>query len=105
MLFKKKEADEALMKEFWKWFEEREKWIIETSKVDGMAVVEAVDKFLTPIFQYFKKSIEFQLGFNNGQGEFFFFDLKNKYLNRDAHKLSNLMPDKLKERWVFIIEH
>ena len=50
MLFKKKEADEALMKEFWKWFEEREQWIIETSKVDGMAVVEAVDKFLTPIF-------------------------------------------------------
>lgn len=104
MIFAKKQADETMIKDFWSWFAGREKWIIETYKTDGAAVVWAVDEKLTRVFSYFKKEIEFQLGFNDGKGEFFFFDLNNKNLNRDAKRFAALMPEELKNRWDFIIK-
>ena len=72
-LFEKKEMNTKAAEDFWTWFAENEEWIISTSKTDGMKVVFAVDDRIKPIFPYFKKELEFQLGFNNGKGEFFFF--------------------------------
>ena len=69
-----------------------------------MDVVWAVAAQLKPIFPYFTKELEFQLGYNDGQGEFFFFHLGNKNLIRDSAALKAMMPTSLKERWNFIIE-
>ncbi len=98
-------ADTEKMKLFWSWFEENENWIIDTYRTNGMAVVDAVDFNLKPAFTCYGIELEFELGFNNGKGEFFFFDLDNPSLNRDAQKLGELMPDTIKYRWSFIIEH
>ena len=103
-LFAKKEMDQAAARRFWQWFEEKENWIIETYKTNGMAVVWAIDEQLKPIFPYFKKELEFQLGFNEGKGEFFFFHFGNKNLIRDSAALEKMMPAALKERWSFISE-
>ncbi len=104
-MFFNKKADEEMMKSFWLWFEENEEWIIATSKTDGMSVVNAVDKKLSPAFACYRGEIEFQLGYNDGHGEFFFFDLNKRSLRKDAEKLASLMPAKLQENWTFIIEH
>ena len=103
-LFAKKEMDQSAAQRFWQWFEEKEQWIIETYKTNGMAVVWAIDEQLKPIFPYFKKELEFQLGFNNGKGEFFFFHFGNKNLIRDSAALNAMMPAALRERWVYISE-
>ena len=103
-LFAKKEMDKAAAGRFWQWFSEKEAWIIETYKTNGMAVVWTIDEQLKPIFPYFKKELEFQLGFNDGKGEFFFFHFGNKNLVRDSAALEAMMPTTLKERWTFISE-
>ena len=103
-LFTKKEMDKAAAARFWQWFVEKESWIIETYKTNGMAVVWAVDEQLKPIFPYFRKELEFQLGFNDGKGEFFFFHFGNKNLIRDGATLEAMRPDALKTRWTFISE-
>lgn len=94
-----------MLKSFWAWFEQNEEWIIATSKTDGMAVVNAVDEKLSPAFACYRVEIEFQLGYNDGQAEFFFFDLNKRALRKDAEKLASLMPAKLQENWTFLIEH
>lgn len=104
MLFAKKEMDVAAAKRFWAWFEEQESWVIENLRTHGMDVVWAIDAQIKPVFPYFKKELEFQLGFNNGKGEFFFFHFGDKNLVRDAEALEGLMPENLKERWTFIAE-
>ena len=104
MLFAKKEMDVAAAKRFWAWFEEQESWVIENLRTHGMDVVWAIDAQIKPVFPYFKKELEFQLGFNNGKGEFFFFHFGDKNLVRDAETLEGLMPETLKERWTFISE-
>ena len=94
------------MKAFWYWFLENEQWIIDRIKgPDAGEVVWALDAQLKPIFDYFKGEIEFELGFNNGQGEFFFFDLNSRGLRSDAEALSDRMPDALRDHWKMIIEH
>ena len=103
-LFAKKEMDRPAAEQFWQWFTESEEWIISTYKANGMAVIEAVDARLKPVFPYFKQELEFQLGFNSGKGEFFFFHLGNKYLIRDGEILKSMMPASLAERWVWICE-
>lgn len=103
-LFEKKEMDCNAAERFWNWFIEKESWIVETYKTNGMDVVWAIDAQLKPIFPYFKKELEFQLGCNDGQGEFFFFHLGNRNLIRDAAALKAMMPAALQERWTFIIE-
>lgn len=89
---------------FWKWFAENEEWIKDNIKTNGMSVINAIDAKLTPVFPQFKKEIEFQLGFNNGIGEFFFFHFGNKNLIRDAKQLAEMMPATLKSSWKFVAE-
>ena len=103
-LFTKKEMNTAAAEAFWRWFSEKEEWITANLKTNGMGVVLAIDTELKPVFPYFKREIEFQLGFNNGKGEFFFFHFGNKHLMRDGQILADMMPEELKERWTVILE-
>lgn len=103
-LFSKKEMDTAAAKAFWAWFAEQEEWILANLKTNGMDVVWAIDARIKPVFPYFKKELEFQLGFNEGKGEFFFFHFGNKHLMRDGERLAGMMPEGLRERWTVILE-
>lgn len=103
-LFAKKEMDIIAAKKFWNWFVENEQWIIDNINTNGMDVIWAIDAQIKPVFPYFKKELEFQLGFNNGIGEFFFFHFGNKNLISDAQKLNKLMPESLRKNWTFIAE-
>ena len=102
--FTRKEMNTSAAQSFWNWFAEKESWIIDNINTNGMDVVWAIDAQIKPVFPYFKKELEFQLGFNNGQGEFFFFHFGNKDLVRDAQALKNMMPAGLAEHWTFIAE-
>ena len=104
MLFDKK-TDEMSMREFWDWFIENEGWIIENVKTDREDVFSGVDQALAPVFYYLKKDLEYEFSYNGEKWEFFFYYLNVKELNRDALKLAQMMPEDLKNRWVFIIEH
>lgn len=103
-LFAKKEMNTAAAEQFWKWFSEKESWIIETLPTKGADVVWAIDAQIKPVFPYFRRELEFQLGYNDGVGEFFFFHLGNKNLIRDGQALKDMMPAALAERWNFILE-
>ncbi len=103
-LFGKKEMDKIAAKNFWVWFVENEEWIVGNIKTNGMEVVDMVDAEMKPIFPYYKKELEFQIGFHEGKGEFFIFYMGNKNLKRDAEILKGMMPAKLSERWTFVIE-
>ena len=103
-LFSKKEMDTAAAEAFWAWFAEQEEWILANLKTNGMDVVWAIDARIKPVFPYFKKELEFQLGFNEGKGEFFFFHFGNKHLMRDGIILAEMMPEGLRERWTVILE-
>lgn len=103
-LFTKKEMNTAAAEAFWLWFAEKEEWITANLRTNGMDVVWAIDAELKPVFPYFKKELEFQLGFNDGKGEFFFFHFGNKNLLRDGQALAEMMPDGLKARWTVILE-
>ncbi len=102
--FAKKELDPSAAQKFWNWFAEREAWIIENLKTNGMDVVWAIDGQIKPVFPYFKKELEFQLGYNDGKGEFFFFHMGNRNLIRDAEILKSMMPASLAEHWTFLSE-
>lgn len=103
-LFKKKEMDVAAAEAFWNWFAENEEWIIDNINSNGQKVVWAIDKYITPIFPYCKRELEFQLGYNKGQGEFFFFHFGDRALVRDGKILKDMMPSQLAERWIFILD-
>ena len=103
-LFSKKEMDTAAAEAFWAWFAEKEEWILANLKTNGMDVVWAIDARIKPVFPYFKKELEFQLGFNDGKGEFFFFHFGNKHLMRDGERLAGMMPEGLRGRWTVILE-
>ena len=104
-LFSKKEMETAAAKAFWAWFAEKEEWITATlGTPNGSDVVWAIDARIKPVFPYFKKELEFQLGFNEGKGEFFFFHFGNKHLMRDGQALAEMMPDELRGRWTVILE-
>lgn len=103
-LFSKKEMNTAAAEAFWAWFAEKEEWILANLKTNGMDVVWAIDARIKPVFPYFKKELEFQLGFNEGKGEFFFFHFGNKHLMRDGQSLAEMMPEGLRERWTVILE-
>ena len=103
-LFSKKEMDTAAAEDFWAWFAEQEEWILANLKTNGMDVVWAIDARIKPVFPYFKKELEFQLGFNEGKGEFFFFHFGNKHLMRDGERLAEMMPEGLRGRWTVILE-
>jgi hypothetical protein len=103
-IFGKKEMDKIAAKNFWVWFAENEEWIIQNLKTNGMEVVDVIDKELKSLFPYYKKELEFQLGFHEGKGEFFFFHMGNRSLMHDAGVLKGMMASKLQARWTFIIE-
>ena len=103
-LFSKKEMNIAAAEAFWAWFAEQEEWILANLKTNGMDVVWAIDAQIKPVFPYFKKELEFQLGFNEGKGEFFFFHFGNKHLMRDGQSLAEMMPEGLRGRWTVILE-
>ena len=105
MFFFRKEADPAAIAAFWNWFSANEQWIIDNIRGNAMAVIEAVDLHLKPVFPFFRKELEFQMGCNNGVGEFFFFDLRNANLRRGGKALGEAMPENLKKNWKFIMEH
>lgn len=102
--FAKKEMNVDAAKSFWAWFEENEKWIIDCLAKSDSAFIWAIDERLKPVFPYFKKELEFQLGYNFGAGEFFFFHFGDKNLIRDAKKLEELMPSAIANNWKFICE-
>lgn len=103
-IFSKKEMDTCAAKAFWDWFSHNEQFIIEKYKTDGMGLVEIIDEKLKPVFPYFKRELEFQLGYNDGKGEFFFFYLHNKSLKADGRTLGEMMPEELKENWTYFLE-
>ena len=101
---KKKEMDINAANEFWKWFSENEKSIIERCRTDASRLIFEIDQKLIPVFPYYRKELEFQLGFNEGRGEFFFFHLGNRNLIRDGEALGSLMPEELQKHWRYILE-
>ena len=102
--FGKKEMNTDAANRFWQWFVDNESWIIENINTTAMEVVFEIDAQIKPVFPYFKKELEFQLGYNDGVGEFFFFHFGNKNLIEDAKRLADMMPDVLQENWKFISE-
>ena len=102
-LTKKKEMNLNAAKMFWQWFEENERSIIERYKTDPRRLVFEIDQKLRPIFPYYNRELEFQLGFNEGRGEFFFFHMNNRHLIRDGDTLGALMPESVKQRWRYIL--
>jgi hypothetical protein len=103
-LFEKK-INLIAIEQYWIWFLKNEQWIIENYRTNGMEVVYAIDRYLKPIFPVFKGEIEFDFTFDNGKGEFNFYDLRKKYLLNGASELKEKMPPKIKERWIFNISH
>ena len=95
--------DHAAAEQFWQWFMANEPVI--TEKLGGdqaTEVVELVDKELAPIFPYVPGHvIEFQLGWNQGAGEFFFYHHGHERLQADGETLGRMMPDPLRERWSY----
>lgn len=103
-LFSKKSMNEEAAKAFWVWFEEQQAWIIDCIVKNDDAFIWAIDERLKPVFPYFKKELEFQLGYNDGIGEFFFFHFDKKELVRDAEALGKMMPSAVAKNWRFILE-
>ncbi len=100
----KKEINIEAAKAFWSWFEENEQWIIDCIIKSDSAFIWAIDERLKPVFPYFIGELEFQLGYNDGIGEFFFFHFDKKELIRDAKTLEELMPSAIVNNWKFICE-
>jgi len=96
--------NEEAARAFWAWFEENEAWVINCITDHDPAFVWAIDERLKPVFPYFNGELEFQLGYNDGVGEFFFFHFGKKELIRDGETLGKLMPAEIAKRWRFILE-
>ena len=103
-VFSKKVMNEEAAKLFWTWFAENEERIINCIVNRDLAFVWAIDERLKPVFPYFKGELEFQLGYNNEVGEFFFFHLGKKELIRDGETLGKLMTVEIAKRWQFILD-
>ena len=79
-LFSKKAMNEEAAKTFWVWFEEQESWIINCLSNHDSAFVWAIDERLKPVFPYFKKELEFQLGIMKEKENSFSSTLETKIL-------------------------
>ena len=89
---------------FWEWFVQNNEWIKNNVNTNGMDVIWAIDEKIKPVFPYFRKELEFQLGFNDGVGEFFFFHFNDRNLKRDAEIFKSIIPNELTETWEVILE-
>lgn len=103
-LFDRKIMNEEAAKSFWVWFTENEEWVINCIANHDSAFVWAIDERLKPVFPYFKGELEFQLGYSDGAGEFFFFHFGKKELVRDGETLGKLMTTEIAKRWQFILD-
>lgn len=103
-LFAKKTMSEEAAKAFWMWFEESEEWIVRCIAQHDSDFVFKMDERLKRVFPYFRGELEFQLGFDGGAGEFFFFHQGKRELARDGETLGRLMPAALAARWQFILQ-
>ena len=103
-LFSKKDLDVVAAEKFWNWFCEKEDWIKSNVNTNGMDVIWAIDEQIKPVFPYFKKELEFQLGYNDGVGEFFFFHFNDKNLKNDAETFKKMIPEKLCKTWTVILD-
>lgn len=68
-MFGKKEMNLQEAEKFWNWFEENEDWIKVNLKIRGLAVVEAVDEKLKPVFPYWKKNWNFRWDIMRDRGK------------------------------------
>lgn len=98
--------DTAAAEAFWQWFAENEQAIIEKlSGPDSMEIVDLVDARITPVFPYLPgKDIQFQLGFNEGMGEFFFYHADHEKLRADGEVFGRMMPESLREHWNYLLQ-
>ena len=98
--------DKAAAESFWTWFVENEEKI--TGKLGGpeaREVVGWVDEKICPVFPYVPgDAVQFELGWNKGVGEFFFFHNENEKLRTDGETFANLMPEALKDRWTVKVQ-
>lgn len=69
-----------------------------------MDVIWAIYEKIKPVFPYLKEELEFQLGYNDGIGEFFFFHFNDKQLKKDAEAFKDLLPENLAKKWTVILE-
>lgn len=97
--------DMAAAKAFWRWFLENGGKIAETLGGSGAGeVVGWVDQRLCPVFPYVPAdAVQFELGWNNGKGEFFFFHNGNEKLLADGGVFASLMPEEIKSRWSVMV--
>ena len=103
-IFSKKRMDETAAKNFWAWFEEKESWIVECIYNHDQSFIWEIDKRLKPVFSYFERELEFQLGYNDVAGELFFFHFDDRKLKKDAAAFGKMMPEDVANRWTFILE-
>ncbi len=102
-LFPKKEMNREAAVSFWNWFCVNEQKIIEQIRSRDSAFIFEIDERLKPVFPYFHKELEFQLGFNDGVGEFFFFHFGKPQLMHDAKVWAELKPEFLNS-WKIILD-
>lgn len=105
-IFQKNKMDMEAAQKFWRWFEEKEEWLIEQNSLSSHEHIWEIDKYLTPILPYVKRELEFMMGFDDlaGKWELVLFDFGDKNINRDYETLKRMMPDKYKEKWMITIE-
>ena len=98
--------DEAAAGHFWAWFREQEEKITEKLSGSGASeVIGWVDEKICPVFPYVPAdAVQFELGFNNGVGEFFFFHNENEKLRIDGEAFAALLPEELKDRWTVKVQ-
>lgn len=98
------QINEEAAKEFWAWFGQQEDWIKDCIAKQDSAFIWAIDERLKPVFPYFQKELEFQLGYNDDVGEFFFYHFGKKQLAHDGKILGSMMPPAIAKNWQFILQ-
>ena len=101
--FSKKEMDRESAIKFWDWFSAQEADIIRQIESHESEFIWDIDAKLKPVFPYFHKELEFQLGFDKGTGEFFFFHFGKHPLMEDAKVWAALKPESL-NHWKIILD-
>lgn len=93
--------DMAAAEAFWRWFAEHGDQIARALQGSGAGeVVSWVDQRICPVFPYVSSdAVQFELGWNNGKGEFFFFHNGNEKLLADGKAFAAMMPESLKACW------
>ncbi len=102
--FNKKEINIEEVQSFWDWFIINEQWIIKCIENQDSSFIWLIDERLRLVFPYYKKDLEFMLGYKDGHGEFIFFHFGKKDLIRDGKIFVTMMPKELSVRWTCLLE-